>query len=193
VRLNGFVPLPEGPIDLAYRPWRWLSRSPKGDGNAPFYNRTSLQEHRGFPLTSVLARNAMVAAWVIDSHLWLAKEPFEGWGLRYSTVCFYWAKTTKHGLWHVGTGKVTMANPEQCWLLRRGNGLPIKDHGIRRLIVSQVREHSRNPDKAREGLERLLVLVAESSCLHASVSLSGPPGAMNSPCWNRRHELQAAS
>jgi N6-adenosine-specific RNA methylase IME4 len=151
------LPLPVGPFDLVYLdpPWRWLTRSPKGDGKAPPYRCMSLAELRALPITSLLAKDAMAVIWVIDTHLWLAKELCESWGFHYSSVAFYWAKTTKHGKWHVGTGKTTRANPEQCWLLRWGKGLPIRDHGVRRLIVSPVREHSRKPDEARRGLERL--------------------------------------
>jgi N6-adenosine-specific RNA methylase IME4 len=55
----------------------------------------------------------------------------------------------------MGTGKYTRANPEQCWILRKGKGLRVRDHGVPRLIVSPRREHSRKPDEARSGLERL--------------------------------------
>lgn len=149
--------LPAGPFDLALLdpPWRWLTRTPAGDGKAPPYARLSLEELKTLPLGDLLARDAMVALWVIDSHLWIAHDLCRHWGLKFSTVGFYWAKTTKHGHWHMGTGKLTRANPEQCWLLRRGKGLPVRTHDVRRLIVSPVREHSRKPELARIGLERL--------------------------------------
>src|SRR5262245_16094597 len=98
----------------------------------------------------------MVAMWVIDSHLKIAFELADALGLTFSTVGFYWAKTVKQGMaWHLGTGKLTRANPEQCWLFRVGRGLPVKDHGVRRLIVAPLGEHSRKPQEARHGLERL--------------------------------------
>lgn len=151
------IPFPPGQFDLALvdPPWRWLTRTPKGDGKAPPYARMSREELLAFPIGDVLAKDAMVALWTIDSHIPQALELFTAWGLKFSTVGYYWAKTTKTGKWHIGTGKLTRANPEQMWLGRRGKGLPVVDHGVRRLIVSQLREHSRKPDEAREGLERL--------------------------------------
>jgi N6-adenosine-specific RNA methylase IME4 len=82
------------------------------------------------------------------------------WGLSFRTVGFYWAKTSHAGgilgpRFPMGTGKYTRANPEQCWILRKGKGLRVRDHGVPRLIVSPRREHSRKPDEARERLERL--------------------------------------
>jgi N6-adenosine-specific RNA methylase IME4 len=149
--------LPPGPFDLAYidPPWRWVTWTPAGDGKAPPYGREALTTLKTFPIRSLLAKDACVAMWVIDTHLEQAFELARAWGLTYSTVGFYWAKTTKSGAWHFGTGKLTRANPEQCLLFWRGKGLKRADAGVRRLIVAPLREHSRKPDEARQGLERL--------------------------------------
>jgi N6-adenosine-specific RNA methylase IME4 len=152
-----WAPLPPGPFDLAYLdcPWRWVTWTPAGDGKAPPYGREALWRLKTLPLRSILAPDAAVAMWVIDTHLEQAFELASTWRLKFSTRLFCWAKTTKHGKWHFGTGKTTRANPEDCWLFWRGDGLRIRDHAVPRLIVSQVREHSRKPDEARERLERL--------------------------------------
>jgi N6-adenosine-specific RNA methylase IME4 len=150
-------PLPAGPFDLCYLdpPWRWKTRTPAGDGKAPPYARVELDDLRQLPLPDILAKDAMVAMWVIDTHFPQALALALAWGLTFSTRGFCWAKTTKHGKWHVGTGKTTRANPEDCWLFRRGKGLPIRSHSVRRLVVAPVREHSRKPDEVRHGLEAL--------------------------------------
>jgi N6-adenosine-specific RNA methylase IME4 len=151
-------PLPAGPFDLCYLdpPWRWKTRTPAGDGKAPPYARVELEDLRRLPLPDILARDAMVAMWVIDSHLPQALALALAWGLSFRTVGFYWAKTNADGTkYPMGTGKLTRANPEQCWLFRQGRGLPVRNHGVARLIVSPRREHSRKPDEARLGLERL--------------------------------------
>jgi N6-adenosine-specific RNA methylase IME4 len=152
-----WVDLPIGPHDLAYLdpPWRWRTWSPAGDGRAPPYEREALDNLKTLPLPELLAKDAGVAMWVIDSHLEQAFELAAHWGLRYSTVGFYWAKTTKNRKWHFGMGKMTRGNPEQCLLFWKGAGLKRKDMSVRKLIVAPVREHSRKPPEAREGLERL--------------------------------------
>jgi N6-adenosine-specific RNA methylase IME4 len=150
--------LPEGPFDLAYMdpPWRWKTRSPAGDGKPPPYARLDFTSLQTFPLPDLMERNSAVVSWVIDTHIPQMLELARWWGLRYSTVCFTWAKLTKTGQrWHFGTGKTTRANTEQCFLFWYGKGLPIRDHSVRRLIVAPVREHSRKPDEARAGLMKL--------------------------------------
>lgn len=151
-------PLPAGPFDLVYLdpPWRWKTRTPAGDGRAPPYSRVELLDLANLPLPSILARDSMVAMWVIDTHLKQAMQLAEAWRLSYRTVVFYWAKTNGAGdRFPMGTGKFTRANPEQCLLFRTGKGISVKDHGVPRLIVSPRREHSRKPDEARERLELL--------------------------------------
>jgi N6-adenosine-specific RNA methylase IME4 len=63
-----------------------------------------------------------------------------------------------------GLGYYTRANPETCLLGTRkqdllktipGGGLPVRDHGVPRLIVSPVGRHSEKPEEARIRLERL--------------------------------------
>lgn len=57
--------------------------------------------------------------------------------------------------WHLGLGYHTRANPEQCWLGKRGKGLRRVNNTIPRLIVAPVGEHSRKPDQARHRIQRL--------------------------------------
>jgi N6-adenosine-specific RNA methylase IME4 len=149
--------LPPGPFSLAYidPPWHWRARSPRGEGRKPPYERMSLAELKALPVPSILARDAMVALWVIDTHIPQALELLEAWGLTYATVGFYWAKTTRSNRWHIGTGYYTRANPEQCWLARRGRGLPVRNHSQRRLQVAQVTDHSRKPASVRDALVTL--------------------------------------
>ena len=36
---------------------------------------------------------------------------------------------------------------EECWLFKRGKGLPVLRHDIRKEFYAPIREHSRKPDK----------------------------------------------
>lgn len=152
-----FPPFPATRFELAMidPPWHWKARSAKGDDRAPPYPRVSLEMLKRLQPLEVLRRDCAIALWVVDTHIPQALALAEAWGMTFKTVLFYWVKQTKHGRWHVGMGKTTRANPEQCWLLTRGEGLPIRAHDVHRLIVAPVREHSRKPDEARTRLERL--------------------------------------
>lgn len=144
-------------------PWRWKARSVKGEGRSPKYLRQDLEWLKRLDVPSILADDAMVGLWVIDPMLPHAFELAEAWGLKYSSVLFYWVKTNRKSMgwayldktWLIGNGYGTRANPEQCWLFRRGKGLKRVSASERRLIVASVREHSRKPDEAYERSERL--------------------------------------
>ena len=41
---------------------------------------------------------------------------------------------------------------EECWLFKRGRGLPVLRHDIRKEFYSPVREHSRKPDEVSNWL-----------------------------------------
>ena len=188
-RLN--LPFDLGPFDLAYLdcPWTWRAWSPAGDGRAPPYAREPLAVLKTLPLPDLLAPNAAVAMWVVRTHLAQVFTLTEHWGLTYSSVAFTWVKTTKHGKWHFGMGKVTRANPEQCWLFWHGKGLRIRDHGVPELIVAPLGKHSEKPGEARERLGRLFGRdVRQSNSLPVSERRNGPPGAMNFRQWDRHHE-----
>lgn len=146
-------------------PWKWQARSAKGEGRSPKYLRQHLDWLKRLDVPSILDRDAMVGMWVIDPMLPHALELAEVWGLKYSSVLFYWAKTRRnsdpHDLiyeaasWHMGNGYGTRANPEQCLLFKRGKGLRRVSARERRLIIAPVQEHSRKPDEAYARCERL--------------------------------------
>lgn len=56
--------------------------------------------------------------------------------------------------WFMGLGYGTRKNTEDCWLFTRGNPKRL-DAGVRELIVSPIREHSRKPDETYGRIERL--------------------------------------
>jgi N6-adenosine-specific RNA methylase IME4 len=93
--------------------------------------------------------------WVTDPFLDQGLATLRAWGFRYASVAFHWAKTTKHGKWHFGTGYGTRANVETCLLGMMGDMRLPKDRSVRRLVVDKVREHSRKPDRIAADIERL--------------------------------------
>lgn len=138
-------------------PWHFTVRSPKGEARSAseHYPTMTLADIKALPVADVAAKDCLLMMWVVDPMLPEALEVLKAWGFTFKTVGFYWAKTTKNGHDHVGMGYWTRANPEQCWIATRGSPKRV-DASVRRLIVDQVREHSRKPEIARARAERLL-------------------------------------
>lgn len=141
--------------------WRFEVRDrATGLGRAPdaHYETMSTDEICAMPLPEV-ADNALLAMWVYDPMLPDAIRVAEAWGFAFVTVLFRWFKTNEHpnqfalfpiepALADLGLGYHTRGGGcEECWLFKRGKGLPVLRHDIRKEFVSMVREHSRKPDE----------------------------------------------
>ncbi len=165
-------PLPPGQFDLLYAdpPWRWISRTPAGQGRSPsqHYFTMDVVELARLPIAELAARDAYLAMWAYDPRLREAFALAEAWGFPQDAgVAFTWCKTTKLGKPAFGLGHTTRKSTEQCLLFKRGNGLLRQDCGVRQridtdnnvdppqVIEALRREHSRKPDEAAERLERL--------------------------------------
>lgn len=130
----------------------------KGD----HYETMTLEEMKQIPLDTWMDKDCAVFMWVIDSHLEQAFELAKHFGLRYSSVAFFWKKLTVHGKNWFGMGKTTRKGVEQCLLFFKGS-VKRQDAGVRQLIEApepewidaKVREHSRKPDEQYELIERL--------------------------------------
>lgn len=82
----------------------------------------------------------------------------EKWGFRYSTVAFEWLKLTRWPFKLVAHkfmgANVVGGSVELCLLGRRGN-LKRKSKTVRRLIVSEIEQHSKKPTIARDRIVEL--------------------------------------
>lgn len=102
--------------------------------------------------------DALLAMWVYDPMLPDAITVAEAWGFKFITVLFRWLKTgdppgqlrlfPMEEKLSFGMGYHTRGGGcEECWLFKRGKGLPVLNHGIRKEFFSPRREHSRKPDE----------------------------------------------
>jgi len=119
------------------------------------------------PIGDLGAPNSLLAMWVYDPMYPDALRVAQAWGYTYVTVLFRWLKTTEHpGQLHLfpielptppmGLGHHTRAGGcEEIWLFKRGRGLPVLRHDIRREQYFRVREHSRKPDEFADMLVAL--------------------------------------
>lgn len=155
-------------------PWKYLTRSDKGLGRSAerHYHCMDMKDIMALPIRDLLAKDATVLMWITDPLLFQGMALLESLGLTYSTVAYYWAKTTAEGSDKdaFGMGFWTRANPEQVWgmfntddaeednqvvMFKQGNPKR-RARNVRRLIVAPVREHSRKPDDFFARTERLL-------------------------------------
>lgn len=154
-------------------PWSFLTRSDKGKDRSPerHYSTMTLDEIKALPIRDLVHPDgAVLHFWVIDTHVEMALDVIAGYGFRYKTVGFYWAKTNADGSFFTGMGFWTRANPEHAYeaYFEDGEdqsaqrsflatiGQPKRTgKDVPRLIVAPRREHSRKPDEIYERIERL--------------------------------------
>ena len=144
--------------------WRFEVRDrDTGLDRAPdaHYQTMSMDAMMDLPVEAWAARDSFLAMWVYDPMLPQALELANSWGFSFVTVLFRWFKTTD--------GQLRMFNPtptpsfglgyhtrggacEECWLFKRGRGVPVLRHDIRKEFFAEVREHSRKPDEVADWL-----------------------------------------
>lgn len=154
-------------------PWKYITWSAKGMDRSPdqHYSTMTVEELCQMPIRSLIAKDTVLFMWIIDTHLMHALTILKRWGFTYKTVGFYWAKTNRDGTFFMGNGYWTRANPEcmveayfgeeqeveRCFLATVGHpGRRETGKNVRRLLVSQRREHSRKPEDTRERIEALV-------------------------------------
>lgn len=137
--------------------WRFAVRSPKGEGRSAsqHYATMTIEEIKTIPVADMAAPDCALFLWVIDTMIPDGLEVIKAWGFQFKTVGFNWGKLNRDGSPFMGTGYWTRANPELCFLATRGHPKRL-DRGVRRLILAQRREHSRKPDDAYAGVQRLV-------------------------------------
>lgn len=152
-----------GPYSLimADPPWRFepYSRAKsQAHPRAPddHYPTMTLDDLEMLPVKSWTAVDALLVMWVYDPMLPTAFHLRQAWGFDFVTVLFRWFKTANGQMRlfdptpkpNFGLGYHTRGGAcEEAWLFKRGKGLQVKNHGIRKEFFANVREHSRKPDE----------------------------------------------
>lgn len=149
-------------IIYADPPWRFeVYDSASGLGRSPdaHYDTMTVPEICGMPVKKWAAKDALLAMWVYDPMLPAAFDVAKAWGFEtFVTVLFRWMKTSDvpgqlrlfamEEVLKMGTGYHTRGGGcEECWLFKRGKGLPVLRPDIRKEFFSPRREHSRKPDE----------------------------------------------
>ncbi len=176
--MNPFANLPRQRYQLALMDPPWAFRTHSGKNRTPtakkfreaedHYPTMPFADMAALPVADLLEPDAVVAMWVVGSHLAEAAQLGRAWGLGEPvTDLLYWVKTRLINADQIdlftgdlpepkiSMGYYTRKQIEPCWLSKRGRGLPVRDKGVRQLIIAPPREHSRKPPEQYERLEAL--------------------------------------
>lgn len=143
-------------------PWRWKTWSEKGlDGRPQHYRRMTLAEIMAMPVAAVAAPDSFLFLWITGPSLRKGFSVMDAWGFKYSGIGFSWLKLNPRAgtlffderSFFMGGGFTTRKNIELCLVGRRGSPKRISK-GVREVIISPRREHSRKPDQTIERIEK---------------------------------------
>lgn len=149
--------VPSGRYSVIYAdpPWEyacWDGKRHTRSTASDHYPTMSAGEIAGLGVARICARDAALLLWATWPTLEDAMGVVRAWGFEYKTLAFNWVKD---GGRHVGMGYYTRANSEPCLLATRGKGVQVRHHGVRQVITSPAREHSRKPREAYVRTEML--------------------------------------
>ena len=132
------------------------------------YPTMSIEEMAALPVGGMMARDSVIAMWVVGSHLDAAIALAAAWGFAFKTDLLCWMKVRlgdaafQQDLFtddilppRMSMGYYTRKQKEDCWLFTRGRGLPVLAHDVRQVIVAPSAGHSRKPVEQYERIERL--------------------------------------
>lgn len=142
-------------IIYADPPWNFNFANRDLKDKSHLYPTMKSKDIVDLPIKDLADNDCILFLWIMNSELPLALEVIKSWGFEYKTVAFIWAKLTKNGKYHFGGGNWTRSNPEICLLATKGK-IKRKSASVRNLVVSPLREHSRNPDKIRNAIIELV-------------------------------------
>ncbi|MFC0684664.1 MT-A70 family methyltransferase [Novosphingobium clariflavum] len=179
-----FASLPRKDYQLALMDPAWATRNYDGTDRTPtqkrgedHYPTMTLDELKALEVGEIMAKNSLIAMWVISSHLDQAFELARHWGFTFRTDLFIWLKqkllfanqidmfTGDIPPPKMSMGRHTRNQAEACWLFGRGKGLPVLNHDVRQVIIEPPTEHSRKPAEQYDRLARLYGEPEKIRCL----------------------------
>jgi N6-adenosine-specific RNA methylase IME4 len=148
------ISLPKGQFSclLADPPWSFRTYGGKdvapARGEQP-YSVMLLADLKALPVGDVAAKDAILFMWTVSHLQDEATDLARSWGFTPKSVAFIWDKG------RIGMGYWTRQEVEICKLYTRGKPKR-KSKGVRQLIRSPRREHSRKPDEQYGRIEALV-------------------------------------
>jgi N6-adenosine-specific RNA methylase IME4 len=153
------IPFPNKKYQIIYAdpPWSYNNFQGKGKSHgdvSAHYKTLSIQEIKNLPVNIISDKNCILFLWCTYPNLIEGLEVLKSWGFTYKTVAFTWVKTNKNGSYYSGLGFYTNSNCEICIIGRKGK-FNRNSKKVKQLVVDQLREHSRKPDRIRNDIVEL--------------------------------------
>lgn len=122
------------------------------------YDCMTTEDIQNLPVQDICKDDCVLFLWVTFPLLIEGLLTMEAWGFEYKTCAFSWAKKNSSNMgFFMGMGYWTRANVEICLLGTKGKPKRREEAGgVRQLIVSPLREHSRKPDEQYDRIEDLV-------------------------------------
>ena len=142
-------------IIYADPPWKmkYLKETKAGFGvyDLPYKQMTD-REIIDLKISDMLADDAILFLWAIDSRIPIVPELMSSWGFKFKTVGFVWNKVAKHtnGV-NATVGKYTRKSCEFCFIGTKGKCLA-STHTQNQYFPESKRKHSQKPDGIRDNI-----------------------------------------
>jgi N6-adenosine-specific RNA methylase IME4 len=167
------IPFPNKKYQIIYAdpPWSYKSRMAFGKGakkssSEDYYETMAVDEICALPITEIAAKDCLLFIWVTLPKIFEAQKVINAWGFEFKTCAFVWVKKNKvyseernrnrGGIDDfMGQGRWTRQNVELCLLATKGRPKRVSAK-VRQVIYSEIREHSRKPDRVRTDIIELV-------------------------------------
>ncbi len=140
-------------IVYADPPWKTKTFKEKKDGlisrDLPYVQMTDI-EIAELPVESLVADDAILFMWCIDSRIPKIAELMKSWGFNYKCVGFVWgkkAKTTEG--FNGGFSSYTKRDCEFCFIGTRGKYLNLK-RSVNQILLEPKDAHSKKPNEIKD-------------------------------------------
>jgi site-specific DNA-methyltransferase (adenine-specific) len=120
------------------------------------YGAMTDEQIKSLPVKEIIADDAILFLWVIDSKIPMINDFMRAWGFEYKCVGFVWAKKAKttDGV-NANFSSYTRRACEFCYIGTRGKYM-VKKKNLDQFIYEPKREHSRKPDVIRQIITEMI-------------------------------------
>ncbi len=167
--MDSTTELPPGPFGCILADPPWGFRTYAGTDEVPTlaanpYQTMTLDQMKALQVEAVAAPDCLLVMWVISSHVPQAIELGEAWGFTYRSLGPVWVKASSPDQLEM-FGDAPISDLSMGYWFRQqseialvfGRGSPERlSCGVRQVIWSPRREHSRKPDVAHVRVEALV-------------------------------------
>lgn len=186
-------------FDVLYAdcPWSYHNNNHtrKFNGTAQtHYDTVSEKEMAKWPVGNIAAENSLLFMWATFPKLPEALYVMEGWGYKFVTCPFIWAKFYASGKPFMGVGFWSRNGGELVLMGRRGKGIPRHDEGKGQyqfvfeepeILSTERTKHSRKPYEVAERIDSLVGPDVTKIELFARLPKEGDlPHVTNLPNWH---------